>query len=275
MKARLILGSLFIGALIISLWWDLGNDFAYASFSIVVILGVGGALEWNRIMQGSVRAYPILLVAAALLYPFVELFRIRCNGSQAVSDFFFFFIFVFVVLCRAILAGHVADGLDRIARTMLGFLLLYFFYRLIPLLMLRDEGGGLYAAYSLVLTSKACDIGAYLIGRGFGKRKLIPRVSPGKTVAGAVGGLSFSAIAGCICIPLLGSGSLVYGILFGVIIGGITMMSDLAESLIKRCAKVKDSASLMPEMGGVLDLIDSLILAAPAGYLMLIVLPGF
>jgi phosphatidate cytidylyltransferase len=90
-----------------------------------------------------------------------------------------------------------------------------------------------------------------------------------------VGGLAFSAVAAAICIPLLDAGSLGYGILFGFIIGSITMLSDLTESLIKRCAKVKDSAALLPEMGGVLDLIDSLFLAAPAGYLLFLVFPNF
>jgi len=131
---------------------------------------------------------------------------------------------------------------------------------------------GLYAAYCVVLTSKSCDIGAYVTGRTLGKRKLIPKVSPGKTVAGAVGGITLSTVVGTLFVTQAGIGSLGFGLLFGAVIGAVTMLSDLAESLIKRCMKVKDSATLLPEMGGVLDLIDSLILAAPAGYILLSVL---
>jgi len=96
-------------------------------------------------------------------------------------------------------------------------------------------------------------------------------VSPGKTVAGGVGGIAFSVTVGALTIHLMEAGSIPFGILFGAIIGVVTILSDLSESLFKRCAGVKDSASLIPQFGGVLDLIDSLILAAPAGYILLMV----
>jgi len=273
MKARLILGTLFISILILSLWIDSRLEFAYASFTLLLLLGIGGAIEFSRIMKNNgAAAYSALLIAAAVLYPLKECLRIKLGwGVEGRSDLIFIFVFVMCVLGRAILAGHVTDGLDRAARTVFCFILLYLFYCLAPVLLEKEAYGGLGAAYALVLTSKSCDIGAYLIGRTFGKRKLIPKVSPGKTIAGGVGGISFAVAAGILSFWLLDK-SLALGIIFGGVLGIVTMLSDLAESLVKRCAKVKDSASLLPEMGGVLDVIDSLILAAPTGLILLSIL---
>lgn len=266
MKARLILAPLFICLLLLAMWIDSSLTFAYASFSILAVMGTLGAVEWARIMKSGPATYAGLLVTAALLYPLLEGYRIREGWPAGTSDFIFLFAFIFVLFLKAVLAGHVEDGLDRVARTLLGFAVLYLFYRLGTVLLTF----GIYWAYCLVLTSKSCDIGAYVTGKAMGKRKLIPRVSPGKTVAGAVGGITLSVVVGTLFVTLAGLGTFGFGVLFGVVLGAVTMLSDLAESLIKRCVKVKDSAALLPEMGGVLDLIDSLILAAPAGYVLLL-----
>ena len=267
MKARIIFTLLLLSALLIAMLIDCTLDFAYASFGILIVVGTAGAVEWNRMMREGIRTYSGLLVAAAVAYPVLECARIRAGWNAGHTDSMFLFVVLLLLLSQAVFSGHVKDGLDRIGRTLLGFMLLYLFYRLVPVLLYSGAGRGPALAYLLVITSKSCDIGAYLIGRTFGKRKLIPRVSPGKTVAGAVGGLALSAAVGGICFAYLPASPIRLGIFFGLLIGAVTMLSDLAESLIKRCAGVKDSAALLPEMGGVLDLIDSLILAAPAGYI--------
>ncbi len=134
---------------------------------------------------------------------------------------------------------------------------------------------------SLVLTTKMGDIGAYTAGRLFGKRKMSPRLSPGKTWAGFVG-----AIAGA----MLGSGlwltfgcSLFDGIttapplwaalVYGALIGMAGLTGDLCESLIKRDVGQKDSAPLMPGFGGLLDLLDSVLFAGPVACLLWYWLP--
>jgi phosphatidate cytidylyltransferase len=140
---------------------------------------------------------------------------------------------------------------------------------------------GLVALGSLVVTAKCGDIGAYFLGKFFGRRKLIERLSPGKTwmgacgaILGAVGGswLWFGVIA-----PLIHSDakSPHYGwaAVFGVAIGIVGLVGDLCESLIKRDTGKKDSAALLPEFGGLLDLIDSVIYAAPVAYLLWLILP--
>jgi CDP-diglyceride synthetase len=267
MKIRLILGTILIATLILALYIDSTLEYAYASLVILGFMGAGGAIEWNRMMRDGQGTYPVLLVLAAVAYPILECYRIRQGWAAGSLDGMFLFVFLLLLFGRAVLWGQVKEGLDRIGRTLLGFVLLYLFYRLVPILLDPALGGGLYAAYLLVFTSKSCDIGAYLVGRTFGKRKLIPKVSPGKTVAGGLGGLAFSTIVGGVVFSLQAGWPAWYAILFGLVMGAVTMLSDLAESLVKRCSGVKDSAALLPEMGGILDLIDSLFLAAPTGYL--------
>ena len=119
------------------------------------------------------------------------------------------------------------------------------------------------------------DIGAYAFGRMFGKRKLMPSVSPGKTVAGAVGGIG-AAIASCwfyVAVILKPFGHLALspvGILvFALAVSVAGQTGDLAESLFKRDAGVKDSSSLLPGHGGILDRFDSLLFALPVAYLII------
>jgi phosphatidate cytidylyltransferase len=120
----------------------------------------------------------------------------------------------------------------------------------------------------ILLCVKFTDIGAYFTGKNFGKHKLIYWLSPGKTWEGLVGGLVVAAGVGAIItMPLTG---LVWwqGLFFGAILGLVGQMGDLLESLMKRDAAMKDSGQLIPGFGGVLDVIDSPLVAAPAAYLL-------
>lgn len=140
---------------------------------------------------------------------------------------------------------------------------------------------GYVALGSLVVAAKCGDIGAYFLGKFFGRRKLIERLSPGKTWMGACGavlGASLGSLLwfGCLA-PLLNPHGLRSNLLaaafFGVAIGIVGLMGDLCESLIKRDTGQKDSAELLPEFGGILDLVDSVIYAAPVAYLLWLILP--
>ena len=111
------------------------------------------------------------------------------------------------------------------------------------------------------------DTGAYYTGRSIGRHKLAPRISPGKTIEGAVGGFITAIITGPLCrliffpeIPLL------HASLLGAAIGIIGQIGDLAESMLKRGADVKDSGTLLPGHGGMLDRVDSILFCAPLLY---------
>jgi phosphatidate cytidylyltransferase len=270
LRTRIIVGASLLAGLALACWVDLTLDRAIVSSGVIVLLGMAALVEWNRFFSGRAGPYAVLLYLAGLSYPVLEGTRILLGWPGTWLDPVFLSAFLIALFIQAVLSGHVEDGLDRIARTLLGFMAVYLFYRLIPVLLLDEEGGGLAAAYGLVITAKSCDIGAYLTGSLLGKRKLIPRVSPGKTVAGAVGGLTLSLAVGITVMTLSGRGDLLFGACFGILLGLAAMFGDLAESVAKRCVGVKDSGSLLPAQGGILDLIDSLILAAPVGYVLLI-----
>jgi phosphatidate cytidylyltransferase len=111
----------------------------------------------------------------------------------------------------------------------------------------------------------AADSAAYLVGRRFGRRKLCPQVSPGKTVEGLLGGLVGAALVGLVAGLAIGLDGLRLAALVGLATAcaAVSVVGDLAESLFKRRAGVKDSSDLLPGHGGVLDRIDALIAAAP------------
>ncbi|MDQ6634220.1 MAG: phosphatidate cytidylyltransferase [Gemmatimonadota bacterium] len=145
-------------------------------------------------------------------------------------------------------------------------------------LSMRVPPGGVLLIFPLVITW-ASDIGAYFVGRAIGGRKLIPTVSPGKTVAGAVGGLVASMLvsylyARDVLAPAAHLGFTPWGaLLFGAIISVAAQIGDLFESLIKREGGVKDSSRIIPGHGGILDRFDSLIFVLPVAYLLLGWLP--
>jgi phosphatidate cytidylyltransferase len=114
-----------------------------------------------------------------------------------------------------------------------------------------------------ILPTWANDVAAYAVGAAFGRRKLLPRVSPGKTVEGTIGGLVASVLVGYALVTLLDFPSWV-GVGVGLIVGVVGPLGDLVESAIKRAAAVKDSGGLLPGHGGMLDRLDSLIFIAPA-----------
>ena len=136
-------------------------------------------------------------------------------------------------------------------------------------------GAGTILVMLPVLLTWATDIGAYIIGRTFGRRKLIPSISPGKTVEGALGGLGFAVVICLVYVrfvlmPYAQLGLTVQGaILFGIVISVAAQTGDLAESLLKREAGVKDSSNLIPGHGGVLDRFDSLLFVLPIAFLLL------
>lgn len=141
-----------------------------------------------------------------------------------------------------------------------------------------DDGRwGMLALLSLIAVVKANDTGAYTAGRLFGKHRMTPVLSPGKTWEGFVGGSILSVAAAFLCLGLLAQAmgcdsesSLVgWGIgvvVYGLVVGTAGVLGDLTISLLKRDSRLKNSSTWMPGFGGVLDLVDSILFAAPLAY---------
>ena len=190
------------------------------------------------------------------------------------------FIIVFIMLVAALRRAWMKQSHDAIvhmAGTVLATLYLgglAWFLMAIRVKHSPREGGfhgTTWVILSILLMVKFTDIGAYFGGRALGRHKLIPWLSPGKTWEGLAFGLLTAGLVGLIC---SGGGRWLphvpwwKGFIFGVIIGGVGQLGDLLESLMKRDAQVKDSGALIPGFGGVLDVIDSPLLAAPFAYLL-------
>ncbi len=147
----------------------------------------------------------------------------------------------------------------------------------VPLALVGDFHGESLAAVSdpdrplqlvmVLVTVWACDSGAYFVGRAIGRRKITPRLSPGKTLEGFIAALISAVLAVAVFKYFwFPERSWIGVIVVGLVIGGAATTGDLFESLIKRGAGVKDTSQLIPGHGGVLDRLDSLLFAFPAYY---------
>lgn len=142
-----------------------------------------------------------------------------------------------------------------------------------------DYTGRLALALFIILV-KMGDVGAYGVGVKFGRRKLIPEISPKKTVEGLMGGYVVSIITSLVCWALATAFAggmigeirytLFHALLLPIVLTTAGVVGDLSESLIKRSVGVKDSSSALPGMGGVLDVLDSLLFAAPIMYVYIL-----
>jgi phosphatidate cytidylyltransferase len=157
---------------------------------------------------------------------------------------------------------------------------------LVALRSLGDGNWGLAALLTMIAVTKSADAGAYFAGKTMGKRKLIPRLSPGKTWEGLLGGIVTATIVAYLCLrflfpwiagsdgPPAGQASLAFvsqplwgALLLGPILTIAGLIGDLAESLVKRDTGAKDSGNLLPGLGGVWDVTDSLIASAMPAFL--------
>lgn len=160
--------------------------------------------------------------------------------------------------------------IERIVYSLFG--LLYIPWLLGYFLMLRytpdAEMGLLYFSLPLLATF-AADIGGFFAGHYFGKRKLAPEVSPGKTVEGAIGGLAFSFVIVLCVTQTAHIWTPLDVFMYSLLVASASQLGDLSESLIKRSLRVKDSGRSIPGHGGLLDRLDSLLFAVPVTYIFL------
>ena len=145
---------------------------------------------------------------------------------------------------------------------------------LLGLVFLRSWSNGQWLVIGVVLVVAAADIGAYFAGRRFGRRKLAPRVSPGKSWEGVVGGVVAVTLLGLIYATIRDANT---GVVLAIVLPAAlaSVIGDLLESMLKRFRGVKDSGHLLPGHGGVLDRIDGLAAAVPVFALAVITVNRF
>ncbi|MCD4823233.1 MAG: phosphatidate cytidylyltransferase [Phycisphaerae bacterium] len=185
---------------------------------------------------------------------------------------------ILLIFLNQMISGRLDDALRRIACTFLG--VFYLGVGGAAMLSLRSfDNSGLLILFLAAV--KCTDIGAFFVGSAIGKHKMIPWLSPGKSWEGLFGGLLAAAIVGVVgwwidsiqAEPAI-CWSLEQFIVFCAVVGLAGQFADLCESLLKRSAGVKDSGALVPEFGGILDIMDSPLLAAPVAMAIARILYG-
>lgn len=292
LRRRLAIGPILIAGLALLFWLDArAGATAPGLFALAVLLAIRGAWEYVDLIgaRGIAVVFRHLAAGAAVVVA-SNWISVIC-GSPIWSEFpfsrlglpFLAYSLVVMLLFGNALRRYQAPGgnLELLGLELLGVSYLGVLLSATAQLrwVARPELCYLPLA-SVVIVTKCGDTAAYFTGRALGGRKLCPLISPGKTWAGAYGAFAGAALGGWISLSLAPAwfssvppAEWYWSIVYGVVIGALGIVGDLAESLIKRDVGRKDSAPLLPGFGGLLDLLDSVIFVGPAAYLLWLILP--
>jgi phosphatidate cytidylyltransferase len=238
---------------------------AFWFFAIVTLIISLALLEYYKITVSQDKGLLFIGTLLGAIVP-VIIYFVGLKGIAGYLIVAVFFIFTYCLFIHK----QLVSAVSRIGIGVLG--VIYIAFPLSHLIALRELEYGSLWVLLLILIVSANDIFAYYIGRGIGRHKLSPVVSPNKTVEGALGGLIGGVVAAIAFQRFfLAHISLNEALLLAIFIGILGQTSDLFESLIKRSAGVKDSGNILPGHGGVLDRIDSLIFPIPFLYYYLII----
>jgi phosphatidate cytidylyltransferase len=197
------------------------------------------------------------------------------DSPARVNDFETSFIILFVLgLCvRQFVSKSNTAGILAISVTLFGLMYVPWLLNFVQKIYFFPHVDGKYFLLYFVLITKFSDMGAYVVGSLIGRHKMIPRISPNKTWEGFAGAILVSTGASLGFTRLFGNHmegmNWIHAVVLGVTLSATAVIGDLIESLFKREAGAKDSGSLFPGIGGILDLLDSLLFNAPIMYFYL------
>ena len=262
---RAISAIILIPVVIFLVWW--GENLYSALIVLVTALML---IEFCQLSQSiGARGSRILVIVSGLLFCFsaIESIDFRISVQLALT------LTLFLAFAYHIFHNQVNVAFLSVASMLLGVVYIgwAFGYHLIALRDIGNAAGkpiGSGLIFFLLVVAWCGDTTAYLFGKRFGKHKLRPHISPGKTIEGAIAGLGFGVLGGLgvrfyLLTDVL---SIPHALTLGILLGLVSQLSDLSESLLKRSADVKDSGGLIPGHGGLLDRCDSLIFSAPMLY---------
>jgi phosphatidate cytidylyltransferase len=283
LSTRIVIGSILAalaGAMLFADRW-FAPHYPFLLATVVLLAGLG-THELLRLLPDRLRPLSVLAHLGVLVLilshwlPQCVGVKHQINGAE---EYFARMTHLFAAMVLLAFLAEMAryrEPGDSVARTA-ATIWLFAYLGLLPGFLIRlrwlpspSDGvdAGAVALALAVFVPKVCDIGAYFTGRLIGRHKMTPQLSPGKTWEGAAGGLAAAvgvSFALQAITPIIPGGPAGVAA-FGLTVGAAGILGDLAESLIKRDCQRKDASAMVPGFGGVLDVIDSIVFAAPVVY---------
>lgn len=263
------------------------SHLSWAYLGLIGLLAFVATMEYFRMLRAAkARCFPLLGLGVSAGYMLV-LYGYYLSGSPPPP-------WLEALVFSVVLAGAFSlqlrepvrgiESLLAVAVTVLGFGYVAFLFNFSAHLLFVLPGGldvpgrvsaqGAFLLLWLLAVTKFTDMGAYITGSLFGRHKMIPHISPGKTWEGFGGALFFAQLAACglyaaFPVELAFFGGWTHVVVLGFVLAILAVIGDLAESVVKRALDAKDSGRMLPGIGGSLDLIDSVCFTAPALYFYL------
>ena len=262
---RIVTALLVTVLLFLALFLD---PFYWLMFVCIFALGTG--IEFTNVLyKGKLMTLRFLVIVACLVFP-VNAF-LQINGLPSLPDMLIVAsLFVLAPILFILNKGAVDDFHTSVPMVVYGALwigLLLSFYVHLRYLKLGGYEYGVQAIFFFLLVVAVSDVSAYYVGKGIGRHKLSKLYSPNKTWEGSIGGFIGGILIAYLCYFLWAQEfTLLHTGIIAVIIVAFGQLGDLAESLFKRSCKVKDAGDVLPGHGGMLDRIDSMLIAIPAFY---------
>jgi len=279
-RSRLFSSVILIGLLILMVW----QEYRTALFVLVSLLGLIAQSEFYAMQEAKgLRVFKkagLICGAAFFIITYVGLVFLKgdVRNTKALETFIILLSILFI-LGRQVFEKKQSTALATVALTLFGFFYIPYLFHFIPKIFFNEassQGNGVMLALYLVAVTKVTDIGAYLWGSWLGRHKMIPLISPKKTWEGLAGGI-LTALALSLFLTWLMPNALapivgIHAVILGVLLSSVSVVGDLAESVIKRDSDSKDSGVVIPGIGGSLDLVDSLLYTGPLFYCYLILI---
>lgn len=262
MPVATVVGIGLLALVVVAAWWD---PLAFAAFACVAALAA--VVEWRSVLAKHARRVPLIPAVLASIGFITATYFDATEGLMV----------ALMAGLAGIVAWRVVD--ERIENTLADSLASMLTLLWIPflasfLVLLENADDGWHRVLVVVLAVVGADTGGLFAGMLFGKHPMAPRVSPKKTWEGFAGGLVLGTAAAGTAAYFFYDGRWWIGAIVGVACVLAAVMGDLAESAVKRDIQVKDMSSFLPGHGGIMDRIDSLLLAAPVAYVVFALLLG-
>ena len=271
-NSRILVNIIGIPLIIFSIY--VGGFFFNILVSITILLATKEFINLSK--KNGAQVSSALLFSSLIIFIIVTNYIGWINPAMLIGIYIssYFYIIPFVIIAMIIEIFKKSDSpLLNISSTIFGFIWIgLFLSALIPL----RETAGPTLTLSIIVSIWVCDTFAYYFGKNFGKKKIMPSVSPNKTWFGTLAGLFGSLLFLLILSHFkLIDISLSQSILIGIITGGISQFGDFFESALKRSADLKDTSNILRGHGGILDRFDSLFISAPLLLILIILIKMF